>query len=231
MAKEHDIGKALAYQVKREIAERYFSARKAIEDDITLLHDKINETSDFFELVIASDFLRLYSILVERDLIDKFLEKLNINEPPFYDDYMIRSKNIKNRLLTGFQDRGWTSYGKFHNRFKDSYIKLYEDIVKYNEKLNGLKEFNDVVREEVALLKTKFSLDEMMSFMRELDRDDMPGVMAENICYRSERLEECLGFIVPDAQTYLHFFPLLPQWKDLSFDMDSILKPAFNLQK
>jgi hypothetical protein len=231
MAREYDIGKALAYQVKREMAERYFSARKTIEDDITMLHSKITELSDYFDFVIASDFLRLYSILVEKDLIDKFLEMINLKEPSFYDDYMIRSKNIKNRLLMGFQDRGWTSYGKFHNRFKDSYLKLFENVMRYNEKVQELIDFENIVKEETALIKTKFSLDEMMCFMRELDREDVPGVMTENICCRTERLEDSLGFIVPDVKSSIHFFPPLPLWKDLSPEIGYILKPAFNLQK
>lgn len=231
MAQEQDIGKALSYQVKREMAERYFSARKAIEDDITLLHDKIRELEDFFDLVIASDFLRLYSMLVEKDLIDKFLSKINIKDPPFYDDYMIRSKNIKNRLLMGLNDRGWTSFGRFHNRFKDSYLKLYNDVKLYNEKFNDLLEFELIVKEEVSQMKTKFSLDEMMYFMRQLDRDDVPGLMSDNICCRTERLEDSLGFIVPDVKFSIHVLPLLPNWKDLSSELGSILKPAFNFEK
>jgi len=131
----------------------------------------------------------------------------------------------------GFQDRGWTSYGKFHNRFKDSYLKLLENVSQYIEKVQELIEFEIVIKEEVALMKTKFSLDEMMYFMRQLDREDIPGIMTENICCRTERLEDSLGFIVPEVQSSIHFFPSLPSWKDLSPEIGHILKPAFYLQK
>jgi hypothetical protein len=178
----NDIGKALAYQVKREIAERYFGLRKFIEEERRSLEETFSTLNEFYELKIGPDLIRIYSILVVPRLIDRFMGLVGWEGRPFYDDYVVESRTIRVRLFQGMELHGWTSQTRFRNRLLDSYEKLFEDGTYYMRRVQEAVEEGDVINEEIRQFKNKFSLEEILSFIASLDRNDaLTGVLGDNL--------------------------------------------------
>ena len=100
-----DIAKVMTYEIRREIAERYFGFRKLIEEDKYELARKIRAQSITIEQRIALDLARIYFILQDRQLIEDFLELTGLDDALFYDEYMISSPSIRPRVFAGITTR------------------------------------------------------------------------------------------------------------------------------
>ncbi|NIA08864.1 MAG: hypothetical protein GWP10_03635 [Nitrospiraceae bacterium] len=178
---EQDIGKALAYQIKRDIAERYFGSRKIIEEDRQAVEAMISELSLLYTNTVGKDMLRIYALLRDPKLIDGFLGLIGWNGRPFFDRHVIDSATDRKQLFKGMTLHGWTDLSKFVHLVLDSYKRLYRDLYRCREKLDDILDEISVIKEEIGQFKRKFSLDEIMNFIRTLDRrDELVGVLGEN---------------------------------------------------
>ncbi|MDY6895822.1 MAG: hypothetical protein SVO01_10465, partial [Thermotogota bacterium] len=128
---EQDIGKALTYQIKREIAERYFGYRKIIEEDRQALEAMISDLCFLYEQNIGRDIVRIYVLLRNLNLIDEFLKLTGWEGRPFFDQYIVESGTIRERLLKKMELHGWLAHYKFNNLLLDSYERLYLDMFEY----------------------------------------------------------------------------------------------------
>jgi len=210
---EQDIGKALAYQIKREIAERYFGYRKTIEEDRQALEAMIPGLRFLYKQKIGKDVIRIYVLLRDMNLIDEFLSLAGWKSRPFFDQYTVESGTIREQLPKNIELHGWTAHSRFTNLLLDSYERLYLDTFEYREKLDEVLEEAQVIDEEVRQFKEKFSLEEIMSFLNTLDRrDDLAGVLGENLpAGRAEDLSSRLDLLpVGDLEKLLPKVPELP---------------------
>ncbi len=194
-----DIGKALTYQVKREIAEKYFGWRSAIYEDIAGLERAVREAREYYDSAVGKDLVRIYSLLGSEDIIASFLNRCGWDGRPFYDEYVVNSPTIRIRLLEDMERHGWTDSGRFKNLVLDAYRRLYRTVGRYREKRSAVEEELSVIKEELRLFKEKFSLDEIMGFLRSLDQGAAEESLAMTpLALGSERLEERLEFPTVD---------------------------------
>lgn len=221
---EIDIAKALSYQVKKEAAERYFGLRKIIEDEIHQLKAKTRELLDQYDLVLATDFLRLYTIIRHKDLIYEFINLLKLTEPPFYDEYLVSSKTIRERLLSKVKSSGLTFLGRLYNKFKYSYYKLFEDNISYEKAYHDFIAQRSILEEDIKNFNENYSICDTLMYFKELDRQDIPSVMAENICYKREELEKKMSFSLPIECYNIPVNFNLPEWDEISSPTKLILK-------
>ncbi len=163
---EEDVAKALAYQVKRELAERYFGFRKLIEEDTAKYFHLLKETKKRFEDKMAREFSRIYIMLRDKDLIDRFLKLTNFSKAFFYDENLFTSKNTIQELFKDLKVKGWTSKGRFKNLFLDIYHRLYKILEEYTEAFQELEVESEIINEEIKQFKEKFDLTEIMSFLK-----------------------------------------------------------------
>ncbi len=166
---DSDISKALTYQVKKEIAERYFGTKKLIEEDITNLKNLIDELNDRYEKRLGPAFVRIYSLLMDDDIIEQFFDMTGWEQKPFYDSYVKESVTIRRRLLEKMRSHGWMKKSKFSNMVFDAYRMLYKEYQPIEDLLSEIDEEKAVIKEELKIFKNKYSLDEIMSFVRNLD--------------------------------------------------------------
>ncbi len=180
---ESDISKALAYQVKKEIAERYFGSKKLIEDDVSNLRHLIDELNKRYEERLGPAFVRIYSLLMEEDIIDRFIALIGWEEKPFYDSYVNESVTIRKRLLEKMRSHGWIKKSRFVNMVFDAYRMLYREYEQVDELKSEILDELSIIKEELKLFEGKYSIDEIMSFVRQLDinRQSMSNVMGSNI--------------------------------------------------
>lgn len=210
---EQDIGKALTYQIKREIAERYFGYRKIIEEDRQALEAMIPGPRFLYEQKIGKDIIRIYVLLRDLNLIDEFLSLAGWEGRPFFDQYTVESGTVRKQLFKNIELHGWTAHSRFTNLLLDNYERLYLDTFEYREKLDEVLEETQVIDEEVRQFEEKFSLEEIMSFLNTLDRrDDLAGMLGENLpAGRAEDLSSRLELVpVGDLEKLLPKVPELP---------------------
>ncbi len=78
-----DIDQMLSFEVKKEIADRYFGFRKLIEEDIQDYDDQILSSFRRLEQKIGFDLVRLYILLKDGQLIHDFFQVAGLDDKLF----------------------------------------------------------------------------------------------------------------------------------------------------
>ena len=78
-----DFAQTLAFEVKKDIAERYFGFRKIIEEDSNEYQKEVIASAFTLETEIGFDLLRIYALLREDTLIRRFYELTHLGEVLF----------------------------------------------------------------------------------------------------------------------------------------------------
>lgn len=170
-----DISKYLSYEVKREIAGRYFGFRKMIEDDKAELNRQIQHHSINVEQRICLSLARIYILLKDHDLIVKFLELTGMEEGIFYDPYIPESPTLKKKLFAAVKLRGLTNAIRFKNLLLDEYESLLDAVSEYRQGIGDLLDEQETISEEIKLFYRKNDLGNIMDFLRCLDHPDASG--------------------------------------------------------
>ncbi|AEH45694.1 hypothetical protein Thein_1839 [Thermodesulfatator indicus DSM 15286] len=221
---EEDVAKALAYQVKRDLAERYFSARRVIEEDTENYFRKVEEVKKKFIPKLEEAFGRLYLLLhQDKEFINRFLQITGLKEAYFQE------KEPSLESLSGFHLRGFTSKGRYKNLFLDCYEKLCETLKEYHKTLEDLKVEAEVINHEIEIFKEKYNLSEIMHFLKSLDSSSEYADLGQTSLDESTaKLEKKMEFkkITPPEEL-LPDIPLLPPLKEVQKELTSLAKEAF----
>ena len=208
---EQDISKVLTYQIKKELADRYFGSRAAIERDKKNLEKMIQDLRAFYEEHIGRDIIRLYVLLRSESLIDGFLEAVGWENRPFFDEYVIESRNIRKILLKNVKVRGWIQRSKYVHLLLDSYKRLFKDSEQFHEKREEIIDEAMIIAEEIKQFKRTFSLDEIMGFLKSLDSGDMlSNVLGDNLPRTGDLESRLVIADLPDIQSLIPNMPHLP---------------------
>ena len=159
----------LSYEIKKELADRYFGFRKLIEEDKLNLNEKIRQHSIILEKRICFELVRIYSLLKDEQLINRFIDLTGWKERLYYDPYLIESPTIRKRVFLGIKKRGLTKAGRFKNLFQDSYDRLVIHVEQYRQQLQELIENHKLIDEEIKLFYRQYDIGYIMGFLRNLD--------------------------------------------------------------
>jgi hypothetical protein len=176
-----DIGQAITFEIKQEIANRYFGFRKLIEEDKLALEEKTRQYSFVLEKKISFDLIRIYILLHDEVLIEKFLSLIGLDKKMFYDPYLAESETIRQRVFEGVKFRGLTRKGRYKNTLFDCYERLIVHVEKYREMFAELITDHDVINEEIEIFYKKNDLSSILGFMRTLDDTSPSGTMQGGI--------------------------------------------------
>lgn len=166
---EQDIAEVLSYEIKKELADRYFGFRKQIEEDKECLCRDVRHCALTREQKIALDLARIYILLRDEDLIRQFLSLTGLKEEIYYDPYLVESSTIRKRVFEGVRPRGLTRRGRFINLVLDSYQTLEDHVEGYREQFGQLSDEIETIKEEIALFYRKNNLGSIMDLLRNLD--------------------------------------------------------------
>ena len=204
-----DITQFLNFEIKKELAERYFGFRKLIEDDKADLEKDIYYHNRTVGQRIVFDLNRLYIMLQDEELIQRFLEVTGLTEKFFYDPYIPTSPTIRARIFDGVKTRGLTASGRFKSLFMHTYEQLTLDVQEYREKLADLIDTQETIEEEIKIFYRQNDLSSIMGFLRAMDEVDSEGSMEGGLeTGLSESLEKKLR-IPPPVQVSMEI-PLIP---------------------
>lgn len=172
-----DVSKALEYEIRKEIADRYFGFRKLIEEDKMDLTEKIKQYSFIIEKRISFDLIRIYVLLKTEEMIQMFLELAGLEEKLFYDSYLTESEAIRARVFEGVRLRGITRTGCYKNLIFDGYERLETNVRLYREKFEELMALQNTISEEIKLFYRNNDLGTIMGFLRTLGDANVCGGM------------------------------------------------------
>jgi hypothetical protein len=167
---EHDIAKVLAYEIKKELADRYFGFRRLIEEDKKALDRRIRQQSLTVEQQICLDLVRIYILLRDEALIQEFCDLTGLRKAMFYDPYVVQSPTIRRRVFEGVRAGGLTMAARFRNLILNSYETLVEHVSRYLERFGELRSEQETIEEEIRLFYRQNDLGNIMTFLRGLDR-------------------------------------------------------------
>jgi len=170
-----DISQALSFEIKKELADRYFGFRTFIEQEKDELHRQARHCSSTVEQKICFDFVRLYIMLKDPKLIRMFFDLTGLDEDVFYDPYTVTSPTIRKKVFCQVKTRGLTKAARFKNLFLDSYDKLSHHVEVYREKVACLLLEHQTILEEIDIFYRNNDLGHIMGFLRSLDRDCLIG--------------------------------------------------------
>lgn len=163
-----NIQDVLAYEIKKEIADRYFGFRKLIEEDTLDLEEKARQHRFILEKRISFDLIRLYILLRDEKIIHNFLLLTGLQKELFYDPYLAESEPIKMRVFQGVKLRGFFWKSRYRNLILDIYERLAVHVAQYCEKSREIAELGENIQEEIKIFHRTNDLGNIIGFLRSL---------------------------------------------------------------
>ncbi len=229
-----DIDKVLSYEIKKEIADRYFGFRKLIEEDIKEYDNLVVTAFRRLEQKIGFDLVRLYILLKNEQVIHDFFQVAGLDERLFYDPYLAESPTIKKRVFAGMQPHGLTRKSRFRNLVVDTYNALVDHLEEYKKNLKELREEQETIAEEINIFYQKNDLSTIMGFLRGLGGTDSykSGAMEGGLTPHTGReLEKKMRVTAPlPVEELLPVLPDIRPYKEIKHELDPIIDRAYRLQ-
>jgi len=230
----HDIDKVLSYEIKKEIADRYFGFRKLIEDDIKGYDNMVVTALKRLEQQIGFDLVRLYILLKDEAVIHDFFRVIGLDDRLFYDPYLAESPTIRKRVFAGKTPHGLTRKSRFRNMIIDTYEDLVRHVREYRERVKAIKEEQETIAEEINLFYEKNDLSTIMGFLRGLGGSGSykSGAMEGGLTPQTgSNLEEKMRVTPPPkVEELLPILPELPPYKQIKHELEPIIERAYQLQ-
>jgi len=229
-----DIDKMLSYEIKKEIADRYFGFRKLIEEDIKEYDNLIVAAFRRLEQKIGFDLVRLYILLKNEQVIHDFFQKVGLDERLFYDPYLTESPTIRKRVFAGIHPHGLTRKSRFRNMVVETYQELAKHIDEYKNNLEQLRDEQQIISEEINLFYQKNDLGTIMSFLRGLGGSSSykSGAMEGGLTPQTgQNLEQKMRVRAPlPVEELLPMLPKIRSYKIINQELDEIIDKAYRLQ-
>ncbi len=224
-----DISKAIAFEIKKEIANRYFGFRKIIENDTEAYLKKITATALELEKNIGFDLVRIYLLLKESTFILKFFELTSFRGDFFFESYVISSPTIRKQVFESKTVSGWSRKKRYKNLFFDIYQELYDHIHLYHETLDELLEEYDVICEEIKIFYRKNDINMIMGFLKNIDgQSDLGTTQQFSGSTAATGLETKLQISPPVSPSkQLPEVPRIPKLATIKPDLHKLLDQSF----
>ena len=224
-----NIHEVLAYEIKNEIADRYFGFRKLIEDDKLDFAERTRQYSFILEKRISFDLIRIYIVLKNEDLIHRFLSLTGLPTDLFYDPYLTQSNTIRQRVFSGVHIHGLTHAGRFKNMVFDCYERLETHVAEYREKFDELKLYRDEINAEIETFYRKNDLGSIVGFLKTLGDPNKAGSMEGGMeVGMAQSLDAKLRIDPqPPPEHYLLTLPPLPNLATIRSPLKDLIHAAY----
>lgn len=228
-----DFAQNMAFEIKKDIAERYFGFRKIIEEDSNDYQQKVITSTLVLETEIGFDLLRIYALLKDDKLIHRFYDLTRLGEVLFFDSYVTSSPTIRKRLFENQRVHGFFRKSRFSNMFFSVYDTLFDHVENYRARIAALVEEHEVIEEEIKLFYKKNDISGIMLFLRNLDGDaSVSGTMSGGINSSSTiSMENKMRLHAPESvEKFLPILPSIPKAATIRSELKELIQEAFLLQ-
>ena len=167
-----DFANAIAFEVKQEIADRYFGFRTRIENQAKEYLAKLRDTSKEFTSRIQLDLCRMQFLLREPSLFRSFLHLIDL---PLEEAINLCSRQASPKgqeLFLAMRGEGFTRWRRFRGLAMLVYRSLAENITTYRDIYLLLQEEHTEICTEIDKFQHQNDLCDILSFLRNLDCPD-----------------------------------------------------------
>jgi hypothetical protein len=186
-----DIAAALAYQVKKEIAENYFGTRRLLEEEREAIVSRARKLLRSWEKEVLPPLIQVGQLLMSEPSIQAFLGIIRREDLfPLFKKGLAGQK-LNQTPITCSPSFALTVRGKYRNLVFATYALARQRIKKIAEDFQKLEKQVALFNEDLAKFNASFCLSEILSFIKALDGvDGLKGVLGENMDPRAVPLLE-----------------------------------------
>jgi hypothetical protein len=228
-----DITKALAYEIKQDIANRYFGFRKRIETESRQYLDDLQRDGEQYAAAIIMDMQRMHCLLQNEQLFSLFVTFTRL--PDTIGSFVTepRSPSRWQTLFSGLHGKGFTRKRRYRNLMYTVYLSLADSIDTYRDSFIRFTEEHEDICGEIDRFYRMNDLSGILSFLREIDNPDglHSGMLqADRANLATGNIDQELRIVPPPPVTSC-MYPLeqLPPLEDAKTTLDRLIKQAFPL--
>jgi len=165
-----DLTNAIAFEVKQEIADRYFGMRTRIETRARLYLEQLDQTDQPLAAAIGLDLLRMRAILESPELFHAFLALIDLAAEDAINLCARPSPPpSKTELFKHLSCRGLTRRQRLRSLFNVVYCSLARNIAAYHQAALGLQQEHGEICADIEKFQRQNDLIDILSFLRALD--------------------------------------------------------------
>jgi len=165
---QDDIIGALTQEIKEEIIENYFYARRSIEEQIKHVHELAEHTAKL-EDECCDCLSCIYKALTEPEFVDEFTHTLGLKNPP-YEERPGRDAD-EHVNLRSIKVRGLTQRAKFRRLLLEAYRSLYTWTSQYRKAYENLQGECKAVNHNLKKFENDYDLLTLLRFLKDMDVD------------------------------------------------------------
>ncbi len=226
-----DISKALVYEIKQDIANRYFGFRKQIETESGQYLDKLQNVDQQYAANIIMNMQRMHCLLQKDQIFASFIQFTAIPESIGSLHTDPHSHVQWQRLFAGLRGKGFTRRRRFRNLVYQVYRLLAGEIDTYRGIFTQLEEEHEDICKEISRFYRMNDLSGILNFLREIDN---PDTMRSGLLYTDrpalagQNMEDELRLLPPPAvTTRMPSLPRLPPLETARPTLESLITQAF----
>lgn len=165
-----EIAETLSGEVKRELAEAYFSEKKALEDAWLEYRDFVKSLCKKEEAVILQAS-RILIMLEKEGLIEEFERITGFPLKKTYLKQIVESPTLRRKLFEklGKKSFGLTSKSRFIKLFFDIYEDLVKATISYKMTLKKAESLYDDLKRETEQFYKRYDLGSILDFFRKFE--------------------------------------------------------------
>ena len=226
-----DISKALVYEIKKDIANRYFGFRKQIETESRQYLDKLHTVDGRCAADVARDMQRMQWLIQNEQLFASFMHFTGIPESIGTLSIEKKPPAAWQPLFTGLRGKGFTRWRRFRNLFYQVFALLVADVETYRGIFLELAEEHEDICKEIERFYRMNDLSGILNFLREIDKPDSlhAGLLqTDRPMLTGQSLEEELRILPPPAvDTHLSALPQLPPLETARPTLEALASQAY----
>jgi len=227
-----DITKALAYEIKQDIANRYFGFRKRIETESNQYLEKLRSAGKEYAIAIKADVQRMQCLLKKDELFRTFINFTGL--PDAVGCHTIPQAPSQWKLLfANLKGEGLTRRRRHRNLVYKVYRSLAGNIAAYQDVFIRLEEEHEDICTEIDRFYRRNDLSGILNFLREIDNPDglHSGILhADRAGFAGRNLDQELRIVPPPSVSAgMHSLVQLSPLDEAKSTLNILIDEAFPL--
>jgi hypothetical protein len=227
-----DITKALAYEIKQDIANRYFGFRKRIETESNQYLEKLRSAGKEYAVAIKADVQRMQCLLKKDEIFRTFMNFTGL--PDAIGCHTIPQAHSQWKpLFANLKGEGLTRRRRHRNLVYKVYRSLTGNIAAYQDVFIRLEEEHEDICKEIDRFYRRNDLSGILNFLREIDNPDglsSGALHADRAGLASRNLDQELRIVPPPSVSAgMHSLVQLSPLEEAKPTLNTLIDEAFPL--
>jgi hypothetical protein len=230
-----DFANAIAYEIKQEIADRYFGFRTRIEHRCREYLTQLEDSGTTLTAHIQLNLCRMQFLLLDPHLFHTFLDLIGLPREIAADVCTRPHPFEEQELFLTLRGHGFTRWRRFRGLAIVVYGFLVESVAIYQRTFQELKEEHTEISAEINKFHQQNDLGEILSYLRQLDSPDaerLKFLHSDSALPSGKSLQHELVIAEPPpVEKFMISLSLLPPQKQIMGGFRVLLEQAFSLHK